>query len=142
MGETLSGHVVLGGFGTLGQQVAVLLRERGLEVVVVDTLDDPDDKTRAEELGCRYVQGDISRAHYLQRAGIARARCAILTTGNEQANLEAAITARRLNPTAPVVLRLFDETLVRHVESIFSVHALRSRLKTPTPPVSAALPSA
>lgn len=122
--QALSGHVVLGGFGALGQQVASLLRERGLEVVVIDLDDNPDNKAYAQEIGCRYYLGDVSTGHYLQQAGMASARCAIIVTGDDQANLQAAIKARQLHPTAPVVVRLFDETLVRHVENIFSVHAL------------------
>ena len=128
----LSGHVVLGGFGALGQQVATLLRERGLQVAIIDADDNPDAQAFARELGCRYYLGDVSKLHYLQQARMADARCAIILTGDEQINLQAAIKARKMNPDAPVLVRLFDETLLRHVESIFSVHALSaSKLVSP-----------
>lgn len=135
----MDGHVVVSGFGTLGRQVAALLRARDVAVTIIDTFDDPDEEVHAAALGCRYLHGDASKAHYLTQADIAGARAAIFTTGNEQANLQGAIIARRLNPTAPIVLRLYDETLVRHVESIFNVNALSTSLLVTPAIISAAV---
>ncbi len=128
--EALSQHVILGGFGELGVQIAGLLRAQGHAVVVIDIRDDATLRAEAETLGCRYLLGNICEAQSLIQADIATARCAIIATGDERVNLQGAIKARQLNPHLPVVGRLFDEALVRHVEKIFNIYPLSSSTLT------------
>ena len=122
--ESSTGHVILGGFGKLGREIAEQLRERGYEVLVIESRADIVLQTEAEALGCRYQVGDASEALALTAAGITTARCAIFATDTERVNLQGAIKARRLHPRLPVICCLFDEALVRHTEKIFTIHPL------------------
>ena len=124
--EALSGHIVLGGFGELGSQIAGVLRAQGLQVAVIDQRDDAARRQAAEDLGCRFFVGNVCDAQPLRDAGVASARSAIIVTGDERINLQSAIRVRRLNPQVPVVARLFDEALVRHVEKIFGIYPMSS----------------
>ena len=45
----------------------------------------------------------------------------IVTTSDDLTNLDAAITARDLNATARIVIRLFDETLATKVAGAFAM---------------------
>ena len=57
----------------------------------------------------------------LEQAGVRQARSVIITTSDDLTNLDAAITARDLNATAKIVIRLFDETLATKVAGAFSM---------------------
>lgn len=124
--QALSRHIILGGFGQLGVQIAELLRAQEFAVVVIDLRDDATLRAEAETLGCRYLVGNICEAQTLIEADIATARCVIIATGDERVNLQGSIKARQMNPQVPVVGRLFDEALVRHVEKIFNIYPLNS----------------
>jgi Trk K+ transport system NAD-binding subunit len=119
-----SGHIVLGGLGHLGLRIARLLRARGLAVTAIER-ELPETLRRAlDELGCRVLIGDVRDDALLEDAGVATARAILFVTGDDQANLEAAIAARQRNPRARVIARLYDYTLARLVEKTFDIQAL------------------
>ncbi len=135
---TDTGHAIVGGLGHLGERIAALLRERGCTVVAIEQVVDDALRQRMEALGCRLVPGDVRDDHALELAGIATAHFVFLVTGDDLANLEAAIDARTCNPTASIVLRLFDQSLARCVEGAFGIHALSASFISSPAFVSAA----
>jgi Trk K+ transport system NAD-binding subunit len=62
--------------------------------------------------GVRGVTGDCRRADVLAGAGAGSARGVLVCTSDDLVNLATALTARRLNPDARVVVRLFNQNLV------------------------------
>lgn len=114
-------HAIVCGFGHLGNRIAAQLRDRGKQVVVIDR--NPDEGLRAaiRALGCEVIVGDITDDEILELAGIHSASCFIAATGDDCANLEAAISARQMNEGLSVVLRLSDELLARRVGSVFDI---------------------
>jgi len=67
------------------------------------------------EKGVPVVQGNARMASVLEQGGVRQARAVIVTTSDDLTNLDAAITAREINPAAKIVIRLFDETLATKV---------------------------
>jgi Trk K+ transport system NAD-binding subunit len=101
--------VVLCGFGRVGQRVLESLRAAGMPVVVVDLNADPDDPRLA---GVTAIKGDSRRVELLEQAGVKDARAVVIVTSDDLVNISTALLVRRLNPTARVVVRMFNQNLI------------------------------
>ena len=73
----LTDHVIVAGFGRVGQTVAKVLTAAGVPYVALDL--DPSRVARARARGLPVFYGDASRVDVLAAAGAGRARAAVLT---------------------------------------------------------------
>lgn len=101
--------VVLCGLGRVGWRVLASLRAAGLTVVVVDINTSPDDPRLA---GVTAFKGDCRRTELLDAAGVKDARAVVIATSDDLVNISTALQVRRMNPTARVVVRMFNQNLV------------------------------
>jgi voltage-gated potassium channel len=101
--EHMRDHVILCGYGRVGEEVARELRERNQPLVIIER--DPDSLARAEAAGCDHVHGDATRDEALKRAGIERARCLISALDSDADNSWVVLTARGLNADLWIVAR-------------------------------------
>jgi len=62
----------------------------------------------------------------LSAISVERARAVVAATNDDLANLEAALTARELNPQARIVVRLFEQDLARRAQQQLGIHACHS----------------
>lgn len=116
-----SGHLLVCGCGHVGYRVADLLLRLGQRVTVVYDQAPADWLAELQGRGATCVQGDARSASVLQAAGVASAQAVLAVTDRDLVNLETAMDARRLNPEAAIVLRLFDTELAPHVEEVLGV---------------------
>src|SRR4051812_35294360 len=101
--------VVLCGLGRVGGRVLESLRAAGLPVVVVDNFASENDPRLA---GLTLVKGDCRRPEVLTKAGVADARGVMIVTSDDLVNVSAALLVRKLNPTARIVVRMFNQNLI------------------------------
>ena len=136
---SLRGHVVVVGLGNAGTRVTALFRELGVPVVGVER--DPEARgiAAARGLDVPVVIGDRPIDDALRRAQIGRARAVVAVTGDDVANLEAALEARAINPAVRVVVRLFDDDFASHVYKEFGNTASRSVSFLAAPAFAAAM---
>lgn len=120
----IQGHAVVCGFGHLGQRIAQQLGERGYDVLVIDVNGTEAIRQRIQASGCRFIDGDIREESVLDLADIENAACFLSVTGDDCANLQAAISARQRSDRTLVVTRLYDESLARRLDGVFHIHAL------------------
>jgi CPA2 family monovalent cation:H+ antiporter-2 len=102
----LSGHVVIGGYGRVGETIARLLEAENVPFVALDI----DARRVAEERkrGRSVYYGDAGRSELLRRVGLARARAFVVTVNAPRA-AEIMVTAvRRERPDALVFARAKD----------------------------------
>jgi voltage-gated potassium channel len=99
-------HVIVCGYGHVGEHVCAGLLRAGASVVVVDRLDAP--LTAAAKGGAYSLQGDATTDDTLTRAGIQRARALISVAGSDADNVLITMTARLLRPELPIVARAED----------------------------------
>lgn len=124
---TLKQHVIVCGYGHVGQHVCADLLRAGAAVVAIDRLEAP--LAAAADAGAYRLQGDATTDDILTRAGIQRARALITVAGNDSDNVLITMTARLLCPALPIVARAEDaETLPKLVRAgatrTVSPHAL------------------
>lgn len=101
--------VLLCGLGRVGRRVLDSLRAAEIPVVVIDLTADPGDPRLA---GVAVFKGDCRRHELLEQAGIRGARGIVIVTSDDLVNISTALLARRLNPTARIVVRMFNQNLI------------------------------
>jgi CPA2 family monovalent cation:H+ antiporter-2 len=113
--EELDDHVVIGGYGRVGQIIARLLTAENVEFVALDT--NGALVTEFRKLGHRVYFGDAGRPEFLERVGAARARAFVVTVNARQAAERMVVAARAQRPDALVYARARDaEHAVRLLE--------------------------
>jgi len=102
----LQGHVLIAGFGRVGQTLARLLEANGVAWVALDLEPKRVAEGRARELPVYY--GDAARPDVLRAAGAARARAAVVTLDHPSAAERAVLALRRQRPDLTIVVRARD----------------------------------
>lgn len=90
------GPFLVAGYGEVGRKVVEFLRDAGEHAVVIDR----------EPLEGVDVTGDALDPAILRKAGLAEARTAILTVGDDATNLFAAAVVRDIAPEIPIIARV------------------------------------
>ncbi len=138
MASTYSNHVIICGFGKVGYRTALELLKFGREVVAIERNADGRFVEQAKALGIPIIIADARRSENLLKAGIKAADVVITCTDDELANLDISLDARELNPSAKVVMRLFDPELARRVEKGFGIQTALSTSALAAPIFAAA----
>jgi len=68
--DALSGHIVVCGFGTVGQRVVELIRSRGLDCAVIERAPSPEMLETARAARLPLVTGDVADPAVLRSAGV------------------------------------------------------------------------
>lgn len=101
--QQVRGHHIVAGFGRVGRQTALALRDLGHRVVVIDR--EPAAVGDAGALAFLIVEGDATDDATLARAGVARAAGLITALGSDADNVFVTLSARALHATLPIVAR-------------------------------------
>jgi CPA2 family monovalent cation:H+ antiporter-2 len=99
-------HVLIAGFGRVGQTLALLLDSRFVRYVALDL--NPDLVAEARRHGRMVYYGDASRIDVLKAAGIERARIAVSTLDDPRIASRAVQVLRRVRPALPIIARARD----------------------------------
>lgn len=112
--DGLSGHVIICGYGRIGNVVAKEIIREGIPVVVIER--SPDLVARMEEEGVPHVIGDATEDAALMAAGLTRARTIVTALTQDSANVFVALTARQLNPGIQIIARAETEAHIPRLE--------------------------
>lgn len=99
----LNQHVVICGYGRIGQMLARRLADEHHAFVVIDSSSERIDLAR--EQGFLVYQGNATDEHVLVEAQIARARSLATVLPDDAANVFITLTARELNPELMILAR-------------------------------------
>ena len=101
-------HVVILGFGRVGQTVAKFLEKNALPYVALDL--DIHRVKEAQESGEPVFFGDSANPAILKAAHLQNAKSAIITFNDYHAALKALNTIKQIAPNLPVLVRTTDDT--------------------------------
>jgi voltage-gated potassium channel len=101
--ETLTDHVIICGYGRIGQILTRKMMEAKQPFVVIDN--DSDRATRAEAMGYLVQFGSATDETILESAGILRAKVLATVLSDDAANVFITLTARSLNPNLVILAR-------------------------------------
>lgn len=127
MASALKDHVILIGLGKLGYRSYRWLRTLDAPCVVIESNPQNQFLEEIRRDGIPLLIGDARREQILVDANAAGAKSIILATNNDLVNLEAALDARKLNPTIRVVLRLFDQNMADKIRDGFNIKIAMSQ---------------
>lgn len=111
----LSGHVVICGYGRVGQSIARFLQREHLPFIALD-----DDPVRVEEAcaGEENVHyGDSRRRELLEAVGIARARLLVVAVDKADAALAIVEQVRLQCATLPILVRTRDDSRLAELQA-------------------------
>ena len=97
------GHVVIAGFGRVGQIVARILRARGIAFTALDV--SPDQVSLVKRFGSEAYYGDASRLDILEAAQTGKARAFVMAIDDVEASLKTAEVVRKHFPHVPIFAR-------------------------------------
>jgi CPA2 family monovalent cation:H+ antiporter-2 len=103
----LAGHVIVCGYGRIGQNIARLLDKEGFGHIALDL--DPVRVRDARAAGERVFYGDSTHQEMLEAAGLSRARALLVSFDDVHAALKILQQVRRLRPDVPILVRTRDD---------------------------------
>ena len=107
-------HVILCGFGRVGQNVARVLERQGFEYIALDL--DPARIRAARQAGDPVMFGDSADEEMLARAGIAHANAVVISFSDPATALGILRSARRMHPDLPVLVRTADDSRLKELQ--------------------------
>ena len=114
----LQNHVVVCGYGRVGQNLVRLVQERGYPVVVIDQSESRIQQLR--EAGVPYVYGNCAGLHVLETAGVNRAKGMAIALPDPMSTRLCLKRALELAPELDIVVRA---TLDKDIELLYQLGA-------------------
>jgi CPA2 family monovalent cation:H+ antiporter-2 len=107
-------HVILCGFGRVGQNVARVLESQGFEYIALDL--DPARIRAARQAGDPVVFGDSADEELLATAGVANASAVVISFSDPATSIGILRSVRRLRPEVPVLVRTRDDARIQELQ--------------------------
>lgn len=102
-GKKWQNHVIIGGYGFAGKELALVLRRVGIPYLIADL--NVDNIRRAVTSGDPAFFGDVTSLEVLKRLGIERAREFVLVINDPVASIQAVKAARQIAPNIFISVR-------------------------------------
>ncbi len=136
MAHELKDHLIIVGMGHVGYRLAEVLHALGEPFSVVTLTLREDWRRDLAVWALALVEGDARSDEVLKRAGTETARAMLIVTQDDLLNVELCVDAHRLNPSLPLIVRIFDNYLAerlrkdRGIRSVFSPSLLAAPVFT------------
>ena len=104
------GHVIICGFGRVGQQLARLLADEGIDSIGLEN--DPDRVRQAGSTGANVYFGDGARAEMLRAIGLDRAAAVVVSFADDPSAKAIVRAARAVRRDLPILVRCEEESSV------------------------------
>ncbi|MBA6416055.1 cation:proton antiporter [Colwellia sp. 6M3] len=100
---SLHDHVIICGFGRIGQTVSRFLKQESIDFVAIDI--DPLRTTKAREAGENVLFGSSRQAELLHAAKLSKAKLVVIAFGEDKQSLDVIQKVRALAPDVPILVR-------------------------------------
>lgn len=107
-------HVILCGFGRVGQNVARVLESQGFEYIALDL--DPARIAAARQAGDPVMFGDSADEEILVKAGLETATVVVISFSDPATSVGILHSIRRLRPDVPVLVRTQDDARIKELQ--------------------------
>jgi monovalent cation:H+ antiporter-2, CPA2 family len=108
-------HVILCGFGRVGQNVARVLEAQGFEFIAIDL--DAARVRAARQMGHPVVYGDSADEQVLEEVGLANANAVVVSFSDTNTALAILRSLRKLRADVPVLVRTPDDSRLHELKS-------------------------
>jgi CPA2 family monovalent cation:H+ antiporter-2 len=108
-------HVVICGFGRVGQNIARVLEQTGFEFIALEL--DAFRIRAGRQAGDPVIYGDAGQVKVLENVGVAHASCVVITFANPDVALRILRAVRELRADVPILVRTQDDTKLEQLQS-------------------------
>lgn len=108
----LQNHAIVIGYGRVGKHLAQLLKDRGVELIVVDSNGDLIEQARAN--GITAIRGNAASAELMDELSATNATHALIAIPNAYAAGEIIARLRAANPKLSILARAHSDSAARH----------------------------
>jgi monovalent cation:H+ antiporter-2, CPA2 family len=108
-------HVVICGFGRVGQNIARVLEQTGFEYIALDL--DPYRIRQGRQAGDPVVYGDAAQGKVLENVGVAHASVVVITFANPEVSLRILRSVRELRTEVPILVRTQDDARLEELQA-------------------------
>ena len=126
--EYLSGHVVLAGFGRVGQLTADVLRGQGVPFIALEQ--DANVVAQWRARGEPVFYGNAARPELLHKLHVDRASVVVITMDHPASTLHAVKGIREACPQLPIVARSRDEKHAQELRRLGANQVIPETLET------------
>ena len=107
-------HVIVCGFGRVGQNLARVLERQGFTYVALDS--DPRAVELARRAGDAVIYGDGTAIEMLEAVGLERCRVLVLTFADTNSSMKIVKGVRELRPELPILVRTQDDSKLEELQ--------------------------
>jgi len=107
-------HVILCGFGRVGQNVARVLESQGFEYIALDL--DPARIRAARQAGDPVLYGDSADEEMLAKVGLDNASAVVISFADPGTSIGILHSIRRIRPHVPVLVRTQDDARLKELQ--------------------------
>jgi CPA2 family monovalent cation:H+ antiporter-2 len=100
---SLNDHVIICGFGRIGQTVSRFLKQESIDFVAIDI--DPLRATKARDAGENVLFGSSRQAELLHAAQLSKAKLVVIAFGEDKQSIDVIQKVRSLAPNVPILVR-------------------------------------
>lgn len=111
----LHGHVVMCGYGRVGQSIGRFLRREDKDFIALDY--DPDRIEEAVKVDSSVHYGDARRGDLLRAVGLDRARLLVIAVDNTEVAMSILKEARLMTLDVPVLVRTRDDSQLTELKA-------------------------
>src|SRR5450432_1622765 len=108
-------HVVICGFGRVGQNIARVLEQTGFEYIALEL--DAYRIRLGRQAGDPVIYGDAGQVKVLENVGVAHASCVVITFTNPETALRILRAVRELRADVPILVRTQDDTKLDQLQA-------------------------
>ncbi len=116
--ENLKDHVIICGFGRIGQTVSRFLKQESIDFVAIDI--DPLRTRTAREAGENVLFGSSRQTELLIAAHLSQAKLVVIAFGEDKQSLEVIQKVRSLSPNVPILVRTRNDD---HLDMLYDAGA-------------------
>jgi CPA2 family monovalent cation:H+ antiporter-2 len=108
-------HVVICGFGRVGQNIARILEQTGFEFIALEL--DAYRIRAGRQAGDPVIYGDAGQVKVLENVGVAHASCVVITFANPEVALRILRAVRELRADVPILVRTQDDSRLEELQA-------------------------
>lgn len=127
VGQNLRDHVIICGYGRIGQNIARFLEKEGFRYIALDL--DPGRVREAHQAGENVFFGDSVHREMLEAAGLRWARVLVISYSDTPSSLKILANARELRPDIPVLVRARDDAHLEELQRLGATEVVPETLE-------------
>jgi monovalent cation:H+ antiporter-2, CPA2 family len=108
-------HVIICGFGRVGQNIARVLESTGFEYIALEL--DAYRIRAGRQAGDPVIYGDAGQVKVLENVGVAHASCVVITFANPEVALRILRAVRELREDVPILVRTQDDSKLEELQA-------------------------